>query len=101
MHRGYGGEKWNIRPRKMACHNLLRENPMPVEIISLLGLGLDLCIKPTSTNNTTDETFNRIKKTVWRLYALRDAEKDDNLDRKLYHKSDYKFKPASWAIEGD
>ena len=92
-------DEWNARPRNMACHNLLRENPMPVGITSLLGLGLNYCVKPTSTNNTTEETYNRMKGTVRRLYALKDAEKNDNYIKKLYLKSDYEFGEASQEIE--
>jgi hypothetical protein len=82
-------DEWNARPRNMACHNLLRENPMPVGITSLLGLGLNYCVKPTSTNNTTEETYNRMKGTVRRLYAMKDEENNDNYIKKLYVKSDY------------
>jgi hypothetical protein len=92
-------DEWNARPRNMACHNLLRENPMPVGITSLLGLGLNYCVKPTSTNNTTEETYNRMKGTVRRLYAMKDEENNDNYIKKLYLKSDYEFGEAPQEIE--
>ena len=84
----------------MACHNLLQHNPMPSGTTKLLGLGLNYCIRSTSTRETTKHTFTRLAEDVRRIYALRDIENDEgNYIPSLYIKSDYKFRPAPVLIE--
>eukprot|EP00956_Cyclotella_meneghiniana_P035167 scaffold112213_cov44-Cyclotella_meneghiniana.AAC.8 len=45
----------------LACHNLLQNLPLPPGTTKLLGLGLNYCIKPSSTTNTTVNTITRMK----------------------------------------
>ena len=65
------------QPANMACHNLLQHNPMPSGTTKLLGLGLNYCIRSTSTRETTKHTFTRLAEDVRRIYALRDVENDE------------------------
>ena len=87
-------------PRNMACHNLLQHNSMPPGTTKLLGLGLNYCIKSTTTKETTTNTFNRLADDVRRIYAMGDVENDeDSYIPSLYIKSEYKFDKASVLIE--
>ena len=88
------------RPTNMACHNLLKVNPMPSGTAKLLGLGLNYCIKLTTMKESTKNTFNRLTEDVRRIYALRHVENDEgNYIPSLYIKSDYEFRPAPVLIE--
>jgi len=92
----------NSAARNMTCHNLLVDYPTPVGVRSLLGLGLNYCIK-NKLNETTKNTFKRLREDIRRYYAFSIAppEEDDDYEYipKLYHKSTYKFPPASEEIE--
>jgi len=93
-------DKWCVRPRNMAYHNLLQPNSMPPGTTKLLVLGLNYCIKSTTTKETTTKTFERLADDVRRIYALRDVENDENsYIPSLYIKSEYKFDPAPVLIE--
>lgn len=87
------------RPRNVACHNLLRNNEIPTGTPQLLGLGLNYCVKPTSTREMTTHTFSRLAKDLRRMYALRNADEEGNYIPELYLKSDFEFKDASQRIE--
>ena len=50
------------RPQNTACHNLLQSRPLPDGTPQLLGLGLNYCVKPSSTNKMTKDTFSRLEK---------------------------------------
>ena len=79
------------RPRNATCHNLLRSSPLPVGAPQLLGLGLNFCVKPSSTKEMTKDTFVRLERDIRRMYHLRDADKNGSYNPKLYLKSDYVF----------
>lgn len=92
-------EEWSSRPTNMACHNLLRDGvSLPVGTNTLLGLGLNYCIKTPHTRKTTEHTFSRLAEDVRRLYHLRDAMDGDWIPS-LYVKSGYKFEPAPEEFE--
>ena len=65
----------------------------------MLGLGLNYCVKPSSTAEMTKETFPRLPKDIRQIYALRDAEESGNYNPKLYLKSNYALKNARPDIE--
>lgn len=94
-------EEFNMRPANMACHNLLRDGvPSPNGTKTLLGLGLNYCIKsPLRSKITTKHTFTRLREDVRRMYALRDAPDQGDYIQSLYIKSDWKFEQASDDIE--
>ena len=87
------------RPRNSACHNLLRSSPLPVGAPQLLGLGLNFCVKPSSTKEMTKGTFTRLERDIRRMYHLRDADENGDYNPKLYLKSDYVFKDASKDVK--
>ena len=58
--------EYEARPRNMACHNLLVTNKLPAGTNSLLGLGLNYCIKSSTTTTTTSKTFNRLTEDICR-----------------------------------
>ena len=93
--------EFNSRPRNAACHNLLRANAMPLGTPQLLGLGLNYCVKPTTTNKMTDGTFTRLTRDIRRMYALRGLADNGDGDYipSLYLKSTYEFKKAPSHIE--
>jgi len=88
-------------PRNLKCHNLLENNPLPQGARALLGLGLNFCIRTDTTTETTNNTFSRLSNDVRRIYHLRDSpdQADDEYIKKLYIKSDWKFKAAPDHIE--
>jgi len=94
-------EELMLRPTNMACHNLLPDGVVvPRGTNSLLGLGLNYCIKPSLSNNINiKHTFTRLKEDMRRLYALRDNEEEGGYIPSLYIKSKYKFVPASDELE--
>lgn len=87
-----------IQPSNMACHVRLRDHPTPKGTQSLLGLGLNYCIKE-KINTTTEHTFTRLREDVRRIFHLRGTEDDGDYIKSLYIKSDYKFDEASEDIE--
>ena len=87
------------RPQNTACHNLLQSRPLPDGTPQLLGLGLNYCVKPSSTKEMTKDTFSRLEKDIRRIYHLRGAEESGDYEPKLYIKSDYAFKNARKDIE--
>ena len=93
--------EFNSRPRNTACHNLLKANDIPLGTPQLLGLGLNYCVKPTTTNEMTDTTFTCLTRDIRRMYALRGMTDNDNGDYipSLYLKSNYDFKKAPSHIE--
>jgi len=82
----------------MACHVHLRDLPQIKGVKSLLGLGLNYCIKE-KVETTTEKTYQRLREDVRRIYALRHEEESGEYIKELYIKSDYKFEPASDEIE--
>ena len=86
-------------PRNNVCHNLLRSRPLPNAIPQLLGLGLNYCVKPSSTKEMTKETVTGLEKNIRRIYHLRGAEESGYYDPRLYIKSDYAFKDVRKDIE--
>ena len=94
-------EEFNMRPANMACHNLLRDGiQLPNGTKTLLGLGLNYCIKSSLRSKiTTKHTFTRLREDARRMYALRDAQDQGDYIQSLYIKSEWKFEPASDDIE--
>jgi len=93
-------DEWCTRPRNMACHNLLKHSRMPPCTTKLLGLGLNYCIKSTTTKETTTQTFEQLADDVRMIYALQDVENDDDsYTPSLYIKSEYRFNLAPVLIE--
>jgi hypothetical protein len=86
------------RPSNMACHVHLRDLPQIKGVKSLLGLGLNYCIKE-KVETTTEKTYQRLREDVRRIYALRHEEESGEYIKELYIKSEYKFEPASDEIE--
>ena len=92
--------EFKARPVNMSCHNLLRYNVIPKGTTSLLGLGLNYCIKSPQTDQTTKSTFDRLCQDVRRKYAFsKNPPEDGGYIPKLYIKSDYEFASASKEIE--
>ena len=87
------------RPQNTACHNLLQSRPLPYGTPQLLGLGLNYCVKPSSTKEMTKDTFSCLEKDIRRIYHLRGAEESGDYEPKLYIKSDYAFSDARKDIE--
>ena len=84
----------------MTCHYLLLSSQAPTGTGTLLGLGLNYCIKPPSSSRTKDSTFDRFKNDVRRLWTfVNNPPVDEGYNLKMYHKSDYKFKRALNKIE--
>ena len=97
-----GLQTWKARPRNMACHNLLRLNPLPRGVNNLLGLGLNYCIKTDTSTKTTANTFERFRNDVRRTYEFHinpPVLEEDEYIPKLYIKSGFKFDPATDEIE--
>jgi len=93
-------EEMCTQPTIMASQNLLQIHTMPSGTTKLLGLGLNYCVKSTTTKETTKNNFNRLTEDVQRIYTLRDEENDEgNYIPSLYIKSDYQFQPASKEIK--
>ena len=92
-------DKLLARPQNKACHNLLQSRPLPDGTPQLLGLGLNYCVKPSSTKEMTKGTFSRLEKDIRRIYHLRGAEESGDYEPKLYIKSDYVFKNARKDIK--
>jgi len=89
------------RPTNMACHNYLVENGLPPGTKSLLGLGLNYCLKPKLID-TTEKTFDRFTGDIRRKYAFSinpPEDTDGDYIKELYIKSDYEFPLASDVIE--
>ena len=82
------------RPKNNACDNPLQSRPLPDGNPQLLGLGLNYCVKPSSTKEMTKGTFARLEKDVRQTYHLRRAEESGDYEPRLYIKSDYAFKDA-------
>ena len=84
------------RLRNNACHNLLHSRPLPDGTPQLLDLGLNYCVKPSSTNEMTKGTFSQLENDICGIYHLgvRDAEESRDYIPKLYLKSKYAFKDA-------
>ena len=76
------------RPKDAACHNLLQSRSPPDGTPQLLGLGLNYCVKPSSTKEMTKDTFSHLEKDIRRIYHLRGAEESGDYEPKLYIKSD-------------
>ena len=74
-------------------------NEVIVTQLRLVGLGLNYCVKPTSTREMTTHTFSHLAKDLRRMYALRNADEEGNYIPELCLKSDYEFKDASQRIE--
>ena len=74
---------------------------MPPGTPQLLGLGLNYCIKPTTTEEMTDAIFTRLTKDIRQMYALKGVEDNDdgNYIPSLYLKLTYKFKKAPSHIK--
>ena len=87
------------RPTNMVCHNLLRHNEIHPKTPQLLGHDLNFCVKPSSTNNMTCHTFNRLEKDIRRFWALRGSDDDGDYNPSIYLKSDCDFKLAPIHIE--
>jgi hypothetical protein len=83
----------------LACHNLLRESPLPKGTTHLLGLGLNYCLKGHSSTSTTTHTFTRLRQDVRRMFHLSDCTDDSDYIPSLYIRSSYQFDAASPDIE--
>ena len=77
--------------QNLTCHKLTDSQILGTD--ALLGLGLNYCINPSSTTKTTDGTFDWMRNDVRRIYAFaNNPPEEQEYNRKLYIKSDYKFK---------
>ena len=86
-------EEFNMRPANMACHNLLRDGiQLPNGTKTLLGLGLNYCIKSSLRSKiTTKHTFTRLREDARRMYALRDAQDQGDYIQSLYSLKDIRL----------
>ena len=94
--------EYETHPRNMACNNLLVTNNLPAGTTSLLGLGLNYCIKSPTTTTTTSNTFSRLMEDIrwnWKYIFRDNPPLDENYIPKLYIKSEFKFDPAPEKIE--
>jgi len=96
-----GLQTWKARQRNMACHNLLRSNPLPRGVNNLLDLGLNYCNKTDTSTKTTANTFERFRNDVRQTYEFHvnpPVLKDEYIS-KIYLKSGFKFDPATDEIK--
>ena len=72
--------QYSTRIINVACHNYCVLRPMPLQIKSLLGLGLKYCIKKSLPSNDWKRTLERLKQDVRRIrfFKLHPPEEDDN-----------------------
>ena len=88
------------RPTNKSCHNYLTNEAMPRGLRSLLGHGLNYCIKRSRPTNNITKTFNRFRDDIRRTWFFRDQPNDDQAyNHKLYIKSGTKFDPADPEVE--
>ena len=86
--------------KNMASHNVLMYSSPPAGYDTLLGLGLNYCIKPPSSIKALKPAFNRLKNDVRRKHAFsKNPPEDDEYDPKMYIKSGYQFDKATPEIE--
>ena len=86
--------------KNLTCHYVLLNSHPPPGTGTLLGLGLNYCIKPPSSSKTSDATFERFRNDVRRLVTFaKNPPADEGYNPKMYHKSGYKFQRASIKIE--
>ena len=88
-------EEYRARPKNMACHNLCEELTPPVGTKNLLGLGLNFCLKYTKPGNKYEETLDRLKKDIRRIYFFSDKPEDSSgYIKNIYIPSKWEFDPA-------
>ena len=86
--------------KNLASHNVLMYSSPPAGYDTLLGLGLNYCIKPPSSIKSLDPAFKRLENDVRRIYTFsKSPPADDEYDPKMYIKSNFKFKEATPEIE--
>ena len=71
------------RPKNATCHNLRKSRSLPDGTPQLLTLGMNYCIKNSSSKHMIKDTFPRLEKDVRQIYALRDAEESNDYNPKL------------------
>ena len=71
-------------PTNLSCHNLTTVSKPPANWKTLLGLGLNFCIRPRYTNHDLTKCEERMRHNIYypALYPQNDL--DDDFDRKLY-----------------
>mgnify|MGYP001332119376 CR=1 FL=1 len=66
-------------PSNAAFHNLCDDaTTLPLNLRSLLGLGLNFCIRPNTTSSLNPEFFNRFRKEYHRKIFFADKDDDDD-----------------------
>ena len=93
-------EELESRPSNMACHNLLKYNPLPQGTNQLLGCNLNHCIQSSTVTDTTKDTLDWLNKVIQRRWAFLEKSPEERKHiKKLYIASEYKFSKASPEIE--
>ena len=91
---------WQIQlnPFGKLCHKLTHRQLTGID--ALLSLGLNYCIKPSSTTKTTDRIFDWIRKDLRCIHAFaKQPPEEQEHNRKLYIQLDCEFDPALPKIE--
>ncbi len=89
------------RPTNRQLHNLLSNGARPpASLTSLLGMGLNFCIKHDRPTNNIKNTFERLRRDIRRINFWNNVESDDSeYNPKLYISQHKLFDPASNLIE--
>ena len=92
-------EELESRPSNMACHNLLKYNPLPQGTNQLLGCGLNHCNQSSTATDTIKYTFDRFNEVIRKRWAFLETPPEEREHiKKLYIASEYKFSRASPEI---
>jgi hypothetical protein len=94
-------ETYFSRPTNRQLHNLLSKGARPPgSLTSLLGMGLNFCIKHDRPTNNIKNTFERLRRDIRRINFWNNVESDDSeYNPKLYISQHKMFDPASNLIE--
>ena len=88
------------RPLNRQLHNLLDFGKPTAGLTSVLGMGLNFCIKKPQPTNIIKHTFDRLRRDIRRINFWYNNESDDSeYNPKLYISQHKWFDPAPLPIE--